>query len=52
MRRYMGGLPLAVGLVFVALSALARLDQRKQPTDDFPADVASAWFATLGSGSV
>jgi hypothetical protein len=50
MRRYTGRLPLAVGLVFVALSALAGVDQRKQPTDDFPADVASVWFATLCSG--
>ena len=52
MRRDTVRLTLAVGLVFVALSAWAGVDQCKQPTNDFSADMASGWFATLCCGSV
>jgi hypothetical protein len=49
MRRDTVRLTLAVGLVFVALNAWVRVDQRKPSPDDFPADVASVWLATLGN---
>jgi hypothetical protein len=44
--RTVGLLP-AVGLLLVALSTWAGLDQSKKPVDDFPSDVASVWFDTL-----
>lgn len=47
MRRDMVSLALTVGLWLVALSAWAGVDQRQQPADAFPSDVASAWFDLL-----
>jgi PAP2 superfamily len=47
MRRRTVGLLLAVGLLLVAPSTWAGLDQSKKPIDDFPSDVASVWFDTL-----
>jgi membrane-associated phospholipid phosphatase len=47
MRRRTVGLLLAIGLWLVAPSAWAGADQRQQPADAFPSDVASVWFDTL-----
>jgi hypothetical protein len=47
MHRCTVGLTLAVVLLLVAQSVWAGLDQGKQPTDDFPSDVAWVWFDEL-----
>jgi membrane-associated phospholipid phosphatase len=47
MHRCTVGLTLAVVLLLVAPSVWAGLDQGKQPTDDYPSDVAWVWFDTL-----
>src|SRR5262249_44310379 len=47
MHRWMVELTPAVGLLLVAPSAWAGLDQSKKRADDFPSDVASVWFDEL-----